>query len=198
MQRLNYLALAIVFYITSCNQNTPHSGKQTDEQHQQTAVTDSDKLIIPGKKIGKITLGMDASGLEKLLGKPDLSDAAMGKAWLTWLSDSSARNPNELNIYTTYSDSTMSNKVVKQIRITSHDFTTPTGIHTGVQYKLLTTYSLQKLATYQDIAVYDDIKEGIAFETGQDSIVHSIIIHQPGTKVTDVYSYLHPEMKIVK
>jgi hypothetical protein len=44
---------------------------------------------------------MDATNLETEFGKPDMSDAAMGKAWLTWYGKKDEHNnKTELNIYT--------------------------------------------------------------------------------------------------
>src|ERR1700761_2008693 len=39
-----------------------------------------DKLIMPGKGIGKMSVGESADSLAALFGKPDSSDAAMGSA----------------------------------------------------------------------------------------------------------------------
>ncbi|RZK58182.1 MAG: hypothetical protein EOO91_08780 [Pedobacter sp.] len=45
---------------------------------------DAKFLIVPGKSIGKFYLGQNVIELDSILGKPDLSDAAMGKAWSIW------------------------------------------------------------------------------------------------------------------
>ena len=88
------------------------------------------KLIVPGESTGKAVLNMDAAGLEKKFGKPDMSDAAMGKAWLTWYGKKDEHNSKtELNIYTTYKDTTIREKTVQQIRTTSSFFSTENKVH---------------------------------------------------------------------
>lgn len=64
--------------------------------------------IIPGKSIGNVALEQNVAELD-FLGEADLSDAAMGKAWLTWYSTNSklVNGKSELNIYTTYKDNEM-------------------------------------------------------------------------------------------
>src|SRR5690606_20623318 len=98
-----YIILSV--FIVSCN------GKKESEEPEDVAVETSVNprlLIVPGQSIGNISIGMNAGEIEKILGKPDLSDAAMGKAWLTWFSKvSDTITGNELNIYTEYKDSEM-------------------------------------------------------------------------------------------
>lgn len=156
----------------------------------------------------KISIGTDAAELETVLGKPDLSDAAMGKAWLTWKGKKDEHNnATELNIYTTYKDSTMRQKTVQQIRTTSALFSTDGGLRV---YSSLETIrkefpGIRKLAHYseegREIVIYDEIKKGIAFEitpAGQQQICTGIIIHKKGSPVTDVYAFLHPGLALYK
>jgi hypothetical protein len=164
------------------------------------------KLIVPGESVGNISIGTNAADLEKILGKPDASDAAMGKAWLTWNGERDEHNnATTLNIYTTYQDSTMQQKTVQQIRTTSSLFSTNDGIRV---YSSLETIrkefpEIEKLAHYtdegRDIVIYDEIQKGIAFEiaaAGQQQICTGIIIHKKGEVVTNVYIFFHPGMKL--
>jgi hypothetical protein len=173
-----------------------------------TPAISSDKLARPGKGIGKINLGSNADKLEELLGKPDFSDAAMGKAWLTWYSKhrDEHNNRNELNIYTTYADSTMRTKTVKQIRVTSPFYITADSLQV---YNDLT--SIRKVypdlvfeGKYKEqkggrmIQLYDAIGQGIAFEAAEangQQICIGMIVHEPGKAVTDIYITLHPDLK---
>lgn len=82
------MILFIVF--TSCNNRAGTTGSNDTAIRKITADTNkvkngpvnSDSLIIPGESIGKVVLGENVASLQ-VLGEPDLSDAAMGKAWLT-------------------------------------------------------------------------------------------------------------------
>lgn len=159
-------------------------------------------LILPGQSIGNIALFQNAETLEGILGKPDLSDAAMGKAWLTWFSKvSDTVTGNELNIYTTYKDNEMLEKVVRQIRITSNEFKTSEGMSTGKSlneiqqfYPNLEIVGKYDLETQMPVTVYDDTASGIAFEF-INNICDGIIIHEKGQKVSEQYLSFHPDMK---
>ena len=163
----------------------------------------ADRLIKPGKKIGKTALGLNAAQIEDLLGKPDMSDAAMGKAWLTWYGKhrDEHNNKTELNIYTTYKDSNMKEKTVQQIRVTSSYFITEDSLGVYSSLEAIKKYfpDLKILATYRDgerlITIYDDKAKGIAFETAEANGQHiciGVIIHPPGMEPTQTYIYLKP------
>ena len=160
-------------------------------------IIDHQQLIIPGKSIGLTQLGQNAETLASL-GKPDFSDAAMGKAWATWYSKDGQKK--ELNIYTTYKDSEMKEKVIRQIRITSPEFKTSEGIairkllndiqKSYPEIKLVGKYN----ADGKSIQLYDAMDSGIAFEIENDLCI-GIIIHEMGKKVTEEYITLHPDME---
>jgi hypothetical protein len=162
----------------------------------------SDQLIIPGESIGKTPLGMNAQQIEDVLGKPDMSDAAMGKAWLTWYGKSrdEHNNKTELNVYTTYKDNSMRKKTVQQIRVTSSFFKTSEGV--GVYSSLAQIRQffpdIKQVARYKDdgrvIRIYDDVAKGIAFdvaEAGRQLICIGVTVHLRGKPVTQTYIYLH-------
>ncbi|MBE7171958.1 MAG: hypothetical protein INR73_15330 [Williamsia sp.] len=162
------------------------------------------KIIVPGERIGKTLLGTAAAELERLLGRPDMSDAAMGKAWLTWKGKGSKNgHATELNIYTTYKDSTMREKTVRQIRTTSSFFSTDKGaqVDSSLSFIRQSFPGLKKVGSYKGgsktYLVYDDRDQGIAFETvaNNQEICTGIIVHQKETDVLDVYLTLHPDMQ---
>ena len=217
----NLLIISGSLLILTCCQQQSHAVQETDTttttaaQQPDTAaavtktpVISSEKLVSAGKGIGKIDLGSNADKLEQLLGKPDFSDAAMGKAWLSWYSKrrDEHNNRNELNIFTTYADSTMRTKVVKQIRVTSPFYITADSLQV---YNDLA--SIRKVypdmvseGTYKEqkggrtIQLYDAIAQGIAFEIAEangQQICIGMIVHEPGKKVTDIYITLHPDLK---
>lgn len=217
---MKWLFFLTVFFL-SCNDNgsvTEKRGETVSKDQKQindtsnivshpAPVDSSDSIIIPGETLGKVRLGDSVSTLGEL-GPADESDAAMGKAWLTWKGKKDEHNnQTELKIYTSYKDSTMREKTIQQIRTTSSAFHTKGNNHV---YSSLNTIKeefphLKKSATYKEdgreFTIYDDADQGIAFEivnaNGQ-MICTGIIVHEKKKKVTDVYITLHPEMKVVK
>lgn len=215
--------LLILFAFCACVQNSreTYSGKDTTglniTQKENTASEKEslkresselpDRLVLPGKSVGKTTLGMSAEKIPELLGKADESDAAMGKAWLTWYGKKRDEHNNrtELNIYTTYKDSSMQGKTVQQIRITSSFFETPGGhrVYNSSEEMKKEFPEMKLVAGYKDdgreIQLFDDEQNGIGFEfvlAGKEQICTGIIIHYPGTELTNTYIFLHPQMKV--
>ena len=202
MKKFALLFIGICFF--SC------SDKKTNEGPNNTVVSDTIKYIppkviekewaiIPGKSVGLTSLEENVEKLSEL-GEPDATDSAMGKSWPTWVSKEDKKN--ELNIYTTYKNSEMNEKVVRQIRITSPQFETPTEITTGKslqeiqkaypEIKLVGKYTDEK--TQKLVEIYDSERQGIAFEFTKNECV-AIIIHTKGKKVTEEYMTFHPNME---
>jgi hypothetical protein len=196
---MRYLIFILILAVSGCK-NEPKESQPVAVEMPAPAVPEK-LLVIPGQSIGHIALAQNSETLEPILGKPDLSDAAMGKAWLTWFSKvSGSVTGNELNVYTTYKDNEMREKVVRQIRITSRDFRTADGLHTGKpladfqkihpDLKLVGQYDHE---TSTPISVYDDAEAGIAYEF-ENGICSGIIVHERGRKVADDYLAFHPDM----
>jgi len=205
---MKYFAFIFSFaLLTACSDKKP-APVLSEKEGKATAVSKNkraDLTIIPGESIGKITLEQNAETL-KDLGKPDLSDSAMGKSWLTWYNkNTTAENgKSELNIYTTYKNSDLTEKVIRQIRITSPDFKSVDGIHTGKAFtEIKSVYPNLKYSgkfsdpgSKNEIEVYDDEVSGVAFEIENDGNRRNcvaIIIHSKGKNVMQEYVYLHPE-----
>lgn len=167
-------------------------------------VQDTDLRIIAGERMGKVKLGEDVSSLE-VLGRPDKSDAAMGKAWLYWYGKRDEHNnATELDVYTAYKDSTMRDKTVQQVRTTSSQFATENQIHVYSSLKEIEQKfpEIRKIAYYNEdgrnLLIYDAVEKGIAFEIAKANdqpICTGIIIHKKGKPVTDIYIMLHPDMQ---
>ena len=203
MKKLSLLLIGI--FLASCsdkktNAETENNAISSDTiQYVSPKVTDNAYEIIPGERIGLTKLEENVATLSEL-GKPDFSDSAMGKSWSTWISKDGENN--ELNIYSTYKDSEMKEKVVRQIRITSPKFKTSEEISTGKSLqeiqkafpdiKLVTKYTDEK--TKNLVEIYDAETNGIAFEFTQNKCV-AIIVHTKGKKVTEEYITLHPNME---
>lgn len=162
----------------------------------QMAVPDSaapsvaaDWLIIPGKKIGHTILGEDPQGLIRRLGPPDASDAAMGKAWLIW---DGKNKENTLAVFTTYADSNMNRKAIRQIRVTASRFQTSDGIRTGMKIpeiqRVFPRLKAAETALSPEAAFrYDAVSEGISFEfsgKSENDSCTAILIYPPGDNPT--------------
>lgn len=186
----------------SCGQSTSVTNKpvvDTTAAIQTPAdTTEMQQVIIPGAQLGHIMLGLNADSIETLLGKPDSSDAAMGKAWLTWKGKETKQT--KLQVYTTYKDTSMRERTVQQIYTTSPHFKTNTGLHVGSELAVIKTGfpDLKKTAVYTEsgtpVELYDAIAEGIAFEIKR-SVCAGIIIHKKEQRADAVYIMLHPNMK---
>jgi hypothetical protein len=184
-----------------------NNGGETNNDTLTNQEPSANKVIVPGKSIGNIEIGMNDSNLVAF-GKPDMSDAAMGKAWLTWYGKKpdEHNNKTQLNVYTAYKDTSMRTKTVQQVRTTSSFFETAGGLHVYADLNDIKQQypTLKKVAVYTDegrkIDVYDAQQQGIAFEivnANQQQICTGIIIHKSGVKVTQVYVSLHPDMQVL-
>lgn len=189
--------------------DTESERPQPDTAGTPAGSPSSNKLIIAGKSVGNVLLGMNDSLLVAEFHKPDMSDAAMGKAWLTWYGKKPDEHNNKtrLDVYTTYKDTSMREKTVQQIRTTSSFFETGNGIHVYSSFNDVQPAfpELKKAATYKDdgreFTIYDDEEQGIAFEivsAGTEKICTGIIVHKRGAKVTAIYVSLYPDIHIVQ
>jgi len=177
----------------------------TDTLAERPPFTEKSLLIIPGTSIGSTVLGADAATLSSL-GQADLSDAAMGKAWMSWFSKNTEQLGTELMVSTGYKDSQMKEKSIKEIRVNSPDFKTSGGNGVGntildiveefPNIKATTAYSNTK--TGQEVEVFDDQFSGIAFEMQKQSPKKciAVIIHEKDKPARVDYTVLHPEFQL--
>ncbi len=183
-----------------------NGNKSTDTANKTLTPVNASQLIVPGEGIGKIWLGTEASNLGALLGPPAMSDAAMGKAWLTWKGKRDEHNnAAELNVFTAYKDDSLQQKTVQQIRTTSPAFSTAGGLHVYSTLEAIRAEfpGMKKRAQYnedgRDIVIYDAQQEGIAFElatANEQQICTGILIYPKGKDVTHWYRLLHPGMQL--
>jgi hypothetical protein len=183
-----FFIFCLLFISFSCinnNQTTTaatDSSGQTPDKNTDTVSNnnanklDTAQLVVPGQRVGKVKLGEEISSLE-VLGPSDASDAAMGKAWLTWKGRRDEHNnATELNVYTTYRDNTMKEKTVQQIRTTSSSFSTANNIHVYSSLENIQQQFplLKKTASYNEegrqVFIYDAVEKGIAFEIAGPTI----------------------------
>lgn len=185
--------------ITGCNPSEkPVSENRKEEQAAVLKpVISSNKLIVPGKSAGKIYLGQDMNQVFKILGNADRGEAAMGKAWSIW-------NDN-IAIYSSYKDSTMTTKDVKQIRVENEGYATENEIKINTAYADIKQKhpTLTLAATFVNeikdtLFVYDDVKEGIAFDMRKENgklINKAMTIHPKKESVSNTYLTIYPGWK---
>ncbi|MFD2871744.1 hypothetical protein ACFS5N_04645 [Mucilaginibacter ximonensis] len=174
------------------------SENHTDTTRAVSATVAADRLIVPGKSIGGTILDRPAGDVIARLGKPDFSDAAMGKSVCAWYAD------HNKNGYTThmYFATDMGNddtSRVKAIRVSSPSFKTKNQLYAGL---LITDaqkqYKLDTLGTFKlngsSRRLYDDKAEGIAFDADRSGNITGIAVYQKGVNVKNVYMAFFAEV----
>lgn len=207
---MRYILFLFLFF--SCRDAEPSdpvgsTGKDSlPLKKDSTEQKENNLLIVPGISIGKILLGANAATLEEILGTPASSDAAMGKAWLTWKGKKDEHNnQTELNIFTSYKNKKMDEKVVQLIRTTSYEFSTRQNIHVYSSLDQIRKefQEIEPSFSYQHqdkrkVFVYELNEKGIAFEViraGQQQICIGIIVYERGSNLPDIYRTLQPGLE---
>ena len=185
--------------LCACNskQNNPvvednkNQSIYADSSATSTKKPDSAKLIIPGKSIGLTRIYENADSVFQILGKPDSSDAAMGKMMASWY-----RNNHETHIFFSRNmGNADESSRVKQIRITSPYFITANGISVGSALDSINQYfpNAKNAASYispktkKEVIIYDDLKGGVAFEIDTQKKCIGINIHKPNEEAYETY-----------
>ncbi len=190
MKQLSFLVLVIIF--AACNNPVKNVSKQPgidtpNKLPPETGPVDNDHLIIPGERIGRTPLGITSEKLLTILSNPDSSDAAMGKAWLSWYGE--GNRDRRLDIYTSYADNSMTTKVVKVIRINSPVFATADGLRTGSGLKEIRNafpelYKANRKIDKQELYLAEN--KGIGFIM-VGVLCTDILVYMKGMDVTDLY-----------
>lgn len=162
--------------------------------------------IIPGQRIGQITVGETTQQVNLRLGQPDSGDAAMGKALAFWLSNAAGEPRHYLAVYFTRSEGDSPQMLTRQIHVTSPRFSTKNKLHTGSSLKSIRSAfpSVQPIAYYtndsqKQVYIFDARAEGIAFEiVTADSTCTAITVHEKGEDVTNTYLPLHPDITLLE
>jgi hypothetical protein len=207
MKNIKFLPLLISIVFAACHSSSNSDGKRDSIASIESGpgkIVDERYLIVPGISVGEISIGEDVEQVGQKLGKPDAGDAAMGKAWGIWYSkDTSGEIKNEFAVYSSYRDTSMKVKDVKQIRITSNQFKTQDGF--SVERTLIDTQmkfpGIERTSTYlnenkDSVVIYDSKKEGIGFEFINGKSI-ALTVHAKDQAVNGTYLTLHPEWKQV-
>ena len=156
-----------------------------------TALAGSDPnsaLIVPGSRLGAVRLGSNGAEVLKSLPKPYVVDSGMSQTRQVWRSRRAGGNYDTLFIHTV-SNGVIDAKPVEGITIdlirsTAKRFHTANGISVGSPFKPIRT-QFSGITTVKDVpTVYDDVKNGIAFEFDKPPTAESrciaIMVHLPG------------------
>ena len=162
---------------------------------------DSTYMIVPGQRIGQISLGETAEKINNTLGKADSGDAAMGKALSFWNGKRQQKQNYVAVFFSRNFDGGPENLLARQIRVNSPSFKTVESIGTGTRLaSIKQNYTIQPIAYYlnpqqQRIYIFDDTAKGIAFEVNiSDSTCTAVTIHQKGENMTNSYLPVHPDL----
>ena len=197
------IAFCCVLFL-ACNspQNQSAQSKAAADTIVNTAISTlekqvpADSLIIPGKSIGQISLNENAANVYKLLGKPDSSDAAMGKSLSTWYADHDKKGyVTQIFCARDMGNADENISSINQIRVTSPYFKTKEGICAGTTLQEINAvFSTKKSVSYPNknspYAIYDNGK-GIAFEINNSQKCMAVIVYLPGDKGGITYLSFH-------
>jgi len=153
------------------------------------------QLVVPGRSIGSLRLGVEVAAAHLPTTPADFSDGAMMKQWLTWYDQ--GHPPTQLDVYVeTDNAATDGDRHSAQVvRATSTYFRLANGLRNGStlhqieecygRLPLASTYRLKAGPRY----LYDDVARGIAFElagTSSTSQCRALVVHLPGRAVANI------------
>ena len=152
------------------------------------AIPGDPQLIVPGKRIGKMALGLNGTEVLKDFGKPAIQDAGMSQSTQVWVGNGN-RNTT-LSIHTVANGALdvrpQEGVTIDEVRISSSSFHTASGIAIGSTLRQIQN-SFPQARRYQEmkpIVLYIDFRRGIAFEFANN---------KPGARCTGI-TILTPEM----
>lgn len=147
-------------------------------------------LLIPGISAGDIKINEEAESVYKILGKPDSGDAAMQKAVAIWYEKHDPKSYTTA-IYMVRDTGDNPPARIRQIRVTSPEFKTQSGI--GVHSTLADiqgTFTIRLLTGVPDdsdaFQIFDS-PAGIAFELNKNLKVTAVLIHPANEELKATY-----------
>ena len=152
-----------------------------------SAAQADDDLIVPGVSIGKMRLGSDGADQLSRLPKPAAIDAGMSQTRQVW-GENNGGSKDTLFVHTT-ANGTIDAKpedgvTIDLIRVTASYFRTRTQLRTGSTLGQVRLVYPNCRPLDDEDRIYDDPKQGIAFEfdphPNRRSRCIAIMIHPPG------------------
>ena len=205
-------AISAAILLCGC-MNSKQGLTATDSIHTEASTTDtagqkpipSEQLILPGQRVGNVSINQNADSVFRALGKPDASDAAMGKSLATWYAGHDTTGYQTQIFFSRQMGTADEASRVKQIRITSPYFKTMDYMSTGMHLQTIESkkeFSLKKCAQYtnngRQFFIYDDTDAGITFEIDDKNVCSGIIIHEPHKDVMASYIAFHSNTQLIK
>lgn len=201
MKIINYAGILLLGLAAACNsankQSTDKAVVENTIVSKEAKEIPDDKLIIPGRQVGALYLGQDMKAVFASLGNANDGDAAMGSALAIWKKDS-------ISVFSSYRDSNMVVKAVKQIAVGSPAYSTADHIHTGIKLsqlidrrpglKLSAVYVNEK--SRDTLKIFDDVAAGISFDI-EKGLCSRIIVHPKAKSVQATYLSMYPGWKVV-
>ncbi len=175
-----------ILAVSACTQ--PEKNATSPEKNGSQTATHTDTLkqnntrqrIVPGQRIGRIALGENADSLRNFLGKPDATGAAMGSGSMTWKTQN-----DRVTVFYTHNMGMPDEQLarIRRIRVTSPEFHTANGFHTGLpitDYPEFGTLKTLRTGVPKDdrLRVYQ--LPGLTFETDPATQrCTAITVHRP-------------------
>ncbi len=218
--RRNLCTILLILSIYACTNKQENTTATQQEPEKNTtpetnlpsksAISEvkTSQLIVPGKSIGLTKLQEKAEQVAAHLGKPDMSNAAMGKALATWVSKPAANatdtTRHRTTIYfTTNMGAPDEASRVNQIRVTSPYFRTKDSVQVNSSWSFIQNKYPEaiKVAAYKlpntqkQVVIYDAVAAGIAFEIDEKGRCIAITVHQPEQDIRNSYLPLFPDLE---
>ena len=156
----------------------------TDSTKTKTVVID--KLIIPGRSIGRMQLSGDVASVSTLLGRPDSADAAMGSSLMVWFTQNHKPTGYRVSVFAHRKMGTKDEIIsrIQKILVTSPEFKTVEDYGVGTSFEdIKKSYDLKPTDAYNDkngkVQIYTDLDKGISFEIGSANKCVGIVVHKP-------------------
>ena len=162
------------------------STKKADSTARLLASLSSD-TIFAGERIAQLSINQGFDEVLQIMGDPATADTAKNNLLLQWRTN---KVDTIQYVTTAFFSNSKAGKKIKQISTTSPSFKTPNQVGCGstlayikIQYptikKPTETYTNTAGKTF---SVYDEVKEGIAFETNQEGKCVLVSVHVKGQK----------------
>ena len=207
MKFFTFIALPVSILFFSCNQgvkeqtiiksdsipkktaaslSSADSAKKADSTSKLIASLSND-TIFAGDKIAQLIINLGFDEALQIMGDPAAADTIKNNLLLQWKAN---KIDNVQYVTTALFNNSKDGKKIKQISTTSPSFKTPMMVGCGstLAYIKIQYPSIKKATeTYTDkagktISVYDNLKEGIAFETNEEGKCVLVSVHVKGQK----------------